>query len=359
MLLAGLALAGVCVGQDTVAPAEGVYVEVEPDQTAPAEPPPPPPGEADDDPAPPVVQPPSQLPAWSQRYPELINPRQGGQEGDSAGGLLDRQTIPVTEPAEGDSGEGPALPVAGSILSDRLCRVSKDEASGWVLATFPPEEGLPDETPRWALPNRMLAEMVRTAEDRPDAVFRVTGENTIYKGRPFILLQMASIESQRVPAGAGDSSSDSDDGEDGSIDGRLDSDAILMELLRDRPGEPVLPETSQPYEQREQAPSAAPEGDEEQVYHPGRGNMVIDRIIVVMPTGHGEWMEAAFESDNTGNEPPLRLLPSSMLAQAEGLAASKPMEAVRFHVSGEITEYHERRYLLIRKLIEQRDMGGP
>jgi len=354
------------VGQQGDVPAEDVYVEIEPGDSAPADgaeaPPPPPPPEEDaedegdepaDDPAPPIVSPPSQLPTWSQQYPELLDPREEGEEGDSSGGLLDRQTIPVTEPGDGDAGdEGPALPVAGSVLSDRLCRISKDDESGWVLVTFPPQDDLPDEPPRWALPNRMLAEMVRTADERPDVVFRVTGENTVYKHRPFILLQMASIESQRVPAGAGDS--DSDDGSGG-----LDSDAILTELLRDRPAEPVLPESAQPYEQREQAPSEAPTDDDEHVYHPGRGNMVIDRIVIVMPTGHGEWMEAVFESDNTGHEPPLRLLPSSMLAQAEGIAASKPMEAVRFHISAEITEYHDRRYLLIRKLIEQRDMGGP
>lgn len=309
-------------------------------------------------PAPPVVSPPSQLPAWSEQYPELLNPRDGSAGDESSGDLLDRKTIPVTETVDGAPEEsGPALPVAGSMLNDRRCTISMDAASGWVLVTFLPEDDLPDEMPRWALPNNMLAAMVRTVAARPEAIFHASGENTNYDGRPFILLRQVTIESTHVPPALADRDDDADDDAADGDDDEITSDDVLVELYEDSPGEPVLPPSAAPYEDRDQSESVAPADEDAKVYHPGRGNMVVDRIIIVMPTGEGKWMEAAFESDNTGNEPPLRLLPSSMLAEAERLTAIKPMEAVRFHVSGEITEYKSRRYLLIRKLIKYRDMG--
>ncbi len=309
-------------------------------------------------PAPPVVSPPSQLPAWSEQYPELLNPRDGSGDDESSGDLLDRKTIPVTETVDGEPEDsGPALPVAGSMLNNRRCTISMDAASGWVLVTFLPADDLPDEMPRWALPNNMLAAMISAVAARPEAIFHASGENTNYDGRPFILLRQVTIESTHVPPALADDDDDADDDDAAADTDETTSDDVLEVLYEDSPGEPVLPPSAEPYEDRDQSESVAPDDEDAQVYHPGRGNMVVDRIIIVMATGEGKWMEAAFESDNTGNEPPLRLLPSSMLAEAERLTAAKPMEAVRFHVSGEITEYKSRRYLLIRKLIEYRDMG--
>ncbi len=61
-------------------------------------------------------------------------------------------------------------------------------------------------------------------------------------------------------------------------------------------------------------------------------------------------------SDNHGEEPPLRVLPSMALQQAERIDDTRPLESVRFKISGDITEYKGKRYLLLRKAIERRDM---
>lgn len=366
-MLVGALLAGVFTARPAAVFAEDVYVDVDrpagtpQDQLDSREP-----DDADepedspaDQPQLPVIQPPSQLPTWEAQHPQLLPARDDDQRDDSPGSLLDRKDIPVTQPAGSNQGDGqPRLPVSGTILNDRRCRIIKDEESGWVLAMFPQQEGMPDETPRWVLPNRMLAVMQETVADRPEVVFRVTGENTVYDERPFILMQRATIESEHTPSRLVDSAEKRPPA-DGEKPVEVVSDDVLGELLKDSPGEPVQPPSAEPYEKRKQPPAVAPTVEQQDVLHPGRGNMVIDRIIIVLPTGQGQWMEASFESDNTGHEPPLKILPSNMLAKAESIAAQKPAEAVRFHVSGEITEYRDQRFLLIRKLIEQRDMGGP
>lgn len=361
IFMAGMLSAGVCLGQQPPDRAGQIYVDVDPPpQPAPPQPdsrPPAPAEPSEDDSHLPIVQPPSHVPSWDQRRPGLLAPRTDGEAGDSSAGLLDRRSIPVTEPSgqSDDDEDRPPLPVPGSIASDRRCRISMDDESGWVLVRFLPEDDLPNQPACWALPNRLLAEMVKTIAARPDVIFQVSGQNTVYDQQPFILLHKAMIESDRLPPHLADS------GQETATDPAAEttSDAVLVELLVDRPGAPVLPVSAEPYQERGQAPSVAPAAADQDVYHPGRGNMVVDRIILLLPSQEGQWMEAVFESDNTGHEPPLRVLPSTMLARAERIAARTPMEAARFHVSGQITEYKGRRYLFICKLIEQRDMGGP
>ena len=87
--------------------------------------------------------------------------------------------------------------------------------------------------------------------------------------------------------------------------------------------------------------------------------MVIDRLVTFLPVGHGNWVEAVFEADNNGQEPPLRVLPSVFLPGPPDGADPDSMVGTtqRYWVSGEITEYRGRRYLLLRKALVRRDMG--
>ena len=94
-------------------------------------------------------------------------------------------------------------------------------------------------------------------------------------------------------------------------------------------------------------------------FAPGVGLLVVDRLVRVLPVGEGNWVEAVFEADNTGNEPPIRLLPNHMLpnvpAADNASALTRPIP--RYTVSGEILQYRGRRYLLLRKCIIKRDMN--
>ena len=82
-----------------------------------------------------------------------------------------------------------------------------------------------------------------------------------------------------------------------------------------------------------------------------------DRLVRILPEKKAGWWVAAFEGDNTLREAPLRLLPCRFLERAENAVGNSKDTGVRFRVSGEVTTYKARRYLLLRKLLPERDMG--
>jgi hypothetical protein len=257
------------------------------------------------------------------------------------------------------------------MIIDRRCRLALDPETRWVLVEFVTERGKAKETPRWALPNRMLERLEDYAARKPETVFLLSGENMIHSGRPFLLVRKATVADDTPATAAAEkaeepkpSSEEADDSADSADDAADDeapsSDDVIDKLFEDSPGEPVLPRTRKPYQDRTQSPSEAPT-DDKSVVHPGRGNMVVDRLVTILPVGEGNWLEAVFASDNTGQEPPIRLLPCAALPgppNRDANSGDSLMAPIRkYIVSGEITEYRGRRYLLLRKVLAKRDLG--
>jgi len=85
--------------------------------------------------------------------------------------------------------------------------------------------------------------------------------------------------------------------------------------------------------------------------------MAVDRLVRVVKAADGNWWEVRFESDNTGREPPMRLLPCKRLAAAQqALQSARRNRIVQFRITGVITLYKGRRYLLLRKLLPEHQM---
>ena len=76
-------------------------------------------------------------------------------------------------------------------------------------------------------------------------------------------------------------------------------------------------------------------------------------IVRVLPDGSGRWSLARFEADNALRDPPLRVLPSLLREVAE----AKGSDGQVLRISGEISRYKGRRYLLLRKVLKERQMG--
>lgn len=86
------------------------------------------------------------------------------------------------------------------------------------------------------------------------------------------------------------------------------------------------------------------------------GTFVVDRPGRLVL--EGEWWSFVFESaDGTSNERPLLLLPNQQVELMEQTSASGTRSVV-FIVSGEVTSYHGRNYLLVRKVLLRRDLGN-
>ena len=280
--------------------------------------------------------------------------------------LLDRPSVPITQPRNGPRARRARTPPPAPIVN-RRCRIIPHPQTGWYLLTFIANRTGKAETPLWVLPSRLLAEIEQLANRRA-AIFRVSGERTSYKNRKFIFLSSVSVErGGRGPSEAmeveakptpevnpPEQPKEAEDRE--APDEASSADHILRGLLRRRPArlvaapsdpEPVIP-----------AESVAPGGDRAQVEEAHRG-MRIDRRVRIALDNEGKWWEARFESDNTLQDQPIRLLPCKLLEHAEQMArgGSERTKTARLHISGEITQYKQRRYLLLRKVIREREMG--
>ena len=129
---------------------------------------------------------------------------------------------------------------------------------------------------------------------------------------------------------------------------------VLQELLKDPTPQPItqadqgsdevtIPSV-QPVDPKAKVPLIIREGD-----------WVINRLgrFHADPKGSPLFV---YEADGTAlTEPPLVLLPSRKLELMEQLAKQRP--DAKFLVTGEITAYHGRGYLLLRKVILHRDMS--
>jgi hypothetical protein len=86
------------------------------------------------------------------------------------------------------------------------------------------------------------------------------------------------------------------------------------------------------------------------------GYLLVDRAGRMVHDG--EWWTFVFESDSpVYQEPPMKLLPNRMLErmiyETQGASGN-----IVFVVSGEVTDFHNENYLLLRKLLRQRDLGN-
>ncbi len=282
--------------------------------------------------------------------------------------LLDKPDVPLTPPTGVAPRKAPVvLPVEGSMVVDRQARLAYEGKDGWFVLRFLPEPERTDEAPRRALPNQLLEQMEAQVARSPAVRFRVSGETTVYDGHAYLLLTKATVLPAAPAAAHGPSSKPaSPPPKGGSGSGaptsrpatgggaEPTSNDILQELLKDKAGRPVpvVPVRPRPAE----APSVAPGAGKP--LPADRGGMVVDRLVRIRPEPVGSWCAACFEADNTLQEPPIRVLPCGFLAKARRLAETRGIGGERvLRISGLVTHYKRRRYILIRKLLIERRLG--
>ena len=299
--------------------------------------------------------------------------------------LLDKPEVPITLPKNMEKpAESASLPAEGTMLVDRLCRMWSERDSYWLVLTFEPEPGRPagqptggDEIDRRVLPCELMEQMETLAARTPGTRFRMSGETTVFEGHAYVLPTKVTVLPHEAPsapvaaapapkpppspAATTNAASAPPGGPrpgeaPASRDkpGELTSDDLLQALLSQNAGRPiqtvpVLPDSPKPA-------SVAPTGPG--VLPAARGEMVADRLVRIVPDPQGRWWIAAFEADNTLQEPPMRLLPCAMLAKAKSLAGeARPGRMRIFRVSGKVTRYEGNRYLLLRKVIVELNLG--
>ena len=253
-------------------------------------------------------------------------------------------------------GKKPRLPPEGSKIVDRLCRISTDR-SGWVLTRFPPEGDRKAIRPRWALPNETLEAIETCHAKNPKLMFRISGEMTVYGDNSFILIRRVAIVEPEAKAAAvrtqpESSTQPSPATQPTTHPTTAPSSADLMKALlsEKNPTPVILPRRNKKIDASRVA-SVAP-GARGDVIEPATARLVVDRLVTVQQTGQARWRQATFEADNTLREPPVLLLPCRLLAFAEVQPPN-----TRLRVTGEITNYKHKRYMLLRKVFVERKMN--
>ena len=81
------------------------------------------------------------------------------------------------------------------------------------------------------------------------------------------------------------------------------------------------------------------------------GTFLVDRIGRLSRTAEGSQAEFVFDSDGTAmQDPPLVILPNLKLQQMED-AVTNAIKDPRFRVSGQLTEFRGRNYILLDKVV--------
>jgi len=276
--------------------------------------------------------------------------------------LLDRPPVPITPPQEAPRVRRRPPAPRGPIIS-RRCRIVYRPDTGWYLLTFLSERKGQAVQPLWVLPSQLLERIEPLVAARPAAVFKVSGEAIDYRGRSFILLRSVRLlDAPERPRGRAGAAADTPRPAESPHKAQASpatqsadsQDEILRRMKNDRPGRPVLLPTERGKVAR--AESVAPAAGREQL-NEDRGEMRIDRLVTIFPDEAGEWWQGRFESDNTLQDQPMRLLPCRKLQEAERLVAARKRKTLRLRITGQITQYKGRQYLLLRKLLPERDMG--
>lgn len=262
------------------------------------------------------------------------------------------------------------------MVIDRLCRIETDP-SGWVLLVFPNEQGRKPIRPRWALPNELLEEMekLQTGNGSPPVaerrgsqmLFRLSGETTVHRGNLFLLIRrVAIVEGPNDRAGenaatrsssgppkvaAGGEAATQPKAATRPLEKGPSSAHLMRALLNEKNPTPVIvtPRGTEP--DASGVSSVAPRAKRPTIT-PATRNIIVDRLVTIQPAGVGKWCDATFEADNTLREPPARLLPCRMLNWV-----AKVRRSDRLRITGEITSYKGRRFLLLRKAIVERPLG--
>jgi len=251
----------------------------------------------------------------------------------------------------------PALPPEGSKIIDRLCRISADR-SGWVLACFPADGDRKAIRPRWSLPNETLEAIENIQAKNPKLMFRVSGEMTVYRDNSFILIRRvaviepeakASAQSETQPGGSHGSSPATQPVKQPTT--APSSTDLMKTLLSEKNPTPVILTRQKKKVDASRVASVAP-GAKGDVIEPATARLVVDRLMTIQPTGQAQWRQATFEADNTLREPPVILLPCRLLVFAEVQPPS-----TRLRITGEITNYKGKRYMLLRKVVVEREMN--
>lgn len=295
--------------------------------------------------------------------------------------LLKDPLVPITAPKGAllrRNIRNQPLPVEGMAVVNRVGTIRLDKDSGWMSMTFENQPGKTWVIPRRLLQCRLLERVEEILATNSNTRFSIIGETTIHAGNAYLIFRRVAVLDSPPPPKAPKPSPDKTapkplvmsqkseskkaaapppaktEQKKNANKALITTTDLISAMMKDTP-QTALRVAMVPHRSRdENVVSVAPAGKEP--LNPGRKSMVVDRLVRLVQSSSGHWWEVHFESDNTLREPPMRILPNSLLSRAVQLNNQLGQGALKLRVSGEITFYKDQRYLLLRKILRQRDM---
>lgn len=335
------------------------------------------------------------LPAAGQAAPA------GGQSPGEESSLASRSEIPITRAgSDAPEAEDPNAPLfrlsglkARAQIVDRTCRILRLKGKGWYIAHFDrPVDLIGERRVALLLPSPLLETIERLDPSERPKKYVVTAEATEYQNQMFLLLRQvqaarpeqgptladrdvgphvlpttapatrpADANAAFVPAGPVEPAPDANGtpaaGEPTTRPVEADrqpavdraAERMMSDLRRLRAGKTVVAPAPRAAPNPEAA-SGAVVGDRPVLADGRGGGVLVDRIARLLPESPEGWKQAVLVADNRLDEPPLRVLPNRMLQRWEGSSR-------RVRISGEVILYKGRRYLLLRKVLPEYDLG--
>jgi len=278
--------------------------------------------------------------------------------------LLEEQPPPVVAPAVVDktlAHRKKALIREGAIIPSRVARMTRDADGEWWTIPDPRTGTLR------LLPCRLLESVEDVRAGAPDAQFRLGGEICRYKGKYYLLLAHAAevlpagqVRSLVTEAPATRPSGQVPGAEPVSGTAKDEPDPfasaadVAAELMKEPPDNPIIAPIVDSNRPGEGAASVAPPRRPVPI---GASRVVVHRLARLTKSSSPGWYAISFVSDNTVQEPPMRVLPNLHLQRMEAASGGGKVPGALFYVTGEIERYRGVDYILLRNVIRKRDMG--
>ncbi|HEX8913861.1 MAG TPA: hypothetical protein VF796_16045 [Humisphaera sp.] len=282
---------------------------------------------------------------------QMLRPGPGGQP---------RPIQPVPAPPTADvPGVAKPKPPAvakmreGTYLPERVGRLTRSADGSRAEFVFEVDGHDAAEPPIIVHPNLklMLMENAVSGTNR-DGRFRVAGVITEYGGHNYLLVDQATEPPAR-PAAASPVAAPATRPSTRPEDPRaLSADELFTRMLRTGPDEAprqLRPAADVPTTDRTSGRGAV-KPNAPVVTTMREGRYLPERVARLSRSADGSQAELVFESDGHAmKDPPVVILPNLKLTMMENMVAGSNRD-LRFRVSGVITEYRGRNYILIEKV---------
>jgi hypothetical protein len=280
--------------------------------------------------------------------------------GSSANEPLQPEVYPTYSPDGDTSTVPPSTEPAnnlreGMYLSHRGGRFS--HGTGSVTWQFTPDAdpAVPDAAGSICLavlPNRQLSAMEDSLRQQPttDASrrFAITGVITNYNGDDYLLVTGAAIPNADSAVLAAEKTEPAT-----QPSGPLSPDRMLDQMLQQNPGpnsaRTIRPTTARSTDRTSGAAAVAPGAMTMNVLR--EGTFLVDRTGRLTRAADGQTWEFSFDSDGRAmKDAPVVILPNLKLMSMEQAAKSSNRD-LRFRITGMVTEYNGRNYVLLEKVV--------